>query len=529
MKHSQVSLPKGVRFIFAIDGERITSLDRLAAGHSYIGSSSDHYVKLDYEAISGLICFETGSSNGLPAFPAPAVIVSPAATGSGGSSYNRISSSASMSGGAAVTLPNGGTCGNGNVSRNSGSAGGSHCDGNYAASTNTPVDLLDRVSSPASSTASKGDKMIGHSVMPSKAGQSLTPSSKGTAAGGINGKRCIKVMINETRGGSPSSSPSVHPPQSAGTRTLAPASTSVPSSNRVMSGNTCNGHKGTSAVSQTRRAAPKGRENLLQNRRTVQTRNKVQPGNASNRLNLMSNRMVRESRLVPIPPSNQQKMPLGNNGNGSTNRLTGSTSSSPSNSCQNSNNNNINNKATMTPSSSLRNVPAAVTKVTKSAKKESSNREESAIRRLPMSSSARMRTRSLQQFTAKSCDRKNKHDASTVAAADQMGSSGTVASPVMTTASLSVLFPKEVINKYEIGQIIGDGNFAVVHECMNRSNRSAFALKIIDKTKCKGREFMITNEVSILRRIHHPNVIRLVEDFDYYNELYLVTELVTVR
>lgn len=98
----------------------------------------------------------------------------------------------------------------------------------------------------------------------------------------------------------------------------------------------------------------------------------------------------------------------------------------------------------------------------------------------------------------------------------------------VTSASLSVLFPKEVVRKYEIGQIIGDGNFAVVHECVNRSNRSPFALKIIDKTKCKGREFMITNEVTILRRIHHPNVIRLIEDFDYSNELYLVTEHVQV-
>lgn len=40
---------------------------------------------------------------------------------------------------------------------------------------------------------------------------------------------------------------------------------------------------------------------------------------------------------------------------------------------------------------------------------------------------------------------------------------------------------------------------------------------------------MIENEVSILRRVHHVNIILLVEEFDGPNELYLVMELVKVR
>ena len=93
---------------------------------------------------------------------------------------------------------------------------------------------------------------------------------------------------------------------------------------------------------------------------------------------------------------------------------------------------------------------------------------------------------------------------------------------------LSVLFPTEVILKYEIGILIGDGNFANVHECLDRTTKQHLALKIIDKIKCKGRESMIANEVAILKRINHPNIIQLVEQFDYSNELYLVTELVKV-
>ena len=40
---------------------------------------------------------------------------------------------------------------------------------------------------------------------------------------------------------------------------------------------------------------------------------------------------------------------------------------------------------------------------------------------------------------------------------------------------------------------------------------------------------MIENEVSILRRVKHINIISLVEEFDTHDELYLVMELVRVR
>lgn len=94
--------------------------------------------------------------------------------------------------------------------------------------------------------------------------------------------------------------------------------------------------------------------------------------------------------------------------------------------------------------------------------------------------------------------------------------------------SVSILFPRDIIQQYEVGQIIGDGNFAVVHECIHKATRIEFALKIIDKRKCKGKEAMIASEVAILRRVRHPNIVQLIEDFDYKNELYLVMELVKV-
>ncbi|XP_053543452.1 serine/threonine-protein kinase DCLK1b isoform X1 [Ictalurus punctatus] len=86
--------------------------------------------------------------------------------------------------------------------------------------------------------------------------------------------------------------------------------------------------------------------------------------------------------------------------------------------------------------------------------------------------------------------------------------------------------PASIAERYKVGRMIGDGNFAVVRECVERSTGREYALKIINKGKCRGKEHMIQNEVSILRRVKHPNIVLLIEEMDTYSELYLVMELV---
>ncbi|KAM7419462.1 hypothetical protein PAMA_016533 [Pampus argenteus] len=83
-----------------------------------------------------------------------------------------------------------------------------------------------------------------------------------------------------------------------------------------------------------------------------------------------------------------------------------------------------------------------------------------------------------------------------------------------------------ILEKYKIGKVIGDGNFAVVKECVERSTGKEFALKIIDKAKCSGKEHLIENEVAVLRKVKHPNIIMLIEEVDTPSELCLVMELV---
>ncbi|KAM9853472.1 serine/threonine-protein kinase DCLK1-like isoform 2-T2 [Aulostomus maculatus] len=86
--------------------------------------------------------------------------------------------------------------------------------------------------------------------------------------------------------------------------------------------------------------------------------------------------------------------------------------------------------------------------------------------------------------------------------------------------------PASIAERYKVGRTLGNGNFAVVRECVERATGREYALKVISKDKCRGKEHMIQSEVSILRRVKHPNIVLLIEEMDTYNELYLVMELV---
>lgn len=58
-----------------------------------------------------------------------------------------------------------------------------------------------------------------------------------------------------------------------------------------------------------------------------------------------------------------------------------------------------------------------------------------------------------------------------------------------------------------------------------RLHGKEYAVKIIDKSKWKGEHQIIENEVEILRKVHHPNIIKLLDEYDTPKEFYLVMEL----
>lgn len=86
--------------------------------------------------------------------------------------------------------------------------------------------------------------------------------------------------------------------------------------------------------------------------------------------------------------------------------------------------------------------------------------------------------------------------------------------------------PSKILSRHMLTKIIGEGNFAIVHHCVDRTTGQEYALKIIDKSKCCGKEHMITNEVQILKTVQHPNIVQYVADYETPNEHFIMMELI---
>jgi len=65
-----------------------------------------------------------------------------------------------------------------------------------------------------------------------------------------------------------------------------------------------------------------------------------------------------------------------------------------------------------------------------------------------------------------------------------------------------------LVGDYIIGPRIGSGSFAVVWRSRHRVLGTEFAIKEIDKKHLNDN---LKKEISILRNISHPNIIRLYE------------------
>ncbi|KAF7842893.1 CBL-interacting serine/threonine-protein kinase 23-like [Senna tora] len=85
------------------------------------------------------------------------------------------------------------------------------------------------------------------------------------------------------------------------------------------------------------------------------------------------------------------------------------------------------------------------------------------------------------------------------------------------------------VGKYELGRTLGEGSFAKVKFARNVETGENVAIKILDKEKVLKHKMIaqIKREISTMKLIRHPNVIRMHEVMASKTKIYIVLEFVT--
>ncbi|XP_050783244.1 calcium/calmodulin-dependent protein kinase type 1B isoform X2 [Gopherus flavomarginatus] len=86
---------------------------------------------------------------------------------------------------------------------------------------------------------------------------------------------------------------------------------------------------------------------------------------------------------------------------------------------------------------------------------------------------------------------------------------------------------EEIGTVYDIKEKLGAGAFSEVFLARDRGSQRLVALKCIPKKALRGREVAVENEIAVLRKVHHENIVALENIHETPTHLYLAMQLVT--
>ncbi|CAK8560620.1 unnamed protein product [Lathyrus sativus] len=88
--------------------------------------------------------------------------------------------------------------------------------------------------------------------------------------------------------------------------------------------------------------------------------------------------------------------------------------------------------------------------------------------------------------------------------------------------------PRTRVGKYQLGKTIGEGSFAKVKLAKNVENGDFVAIKILDRNHVLRHNMMdqLKREISAMKMINHPNVVKIFEVMASKTKIYIVLELV---
>ncbi|KAI5355819.1 hypothetical protein L3X38_008714 [Prunus dulcis] len=85
------------------------------------------------------------------------------------------------------------------------------------------------------------------------------------------------------------------------------------------------------------------------------------------------------------------------------------------------------------------------------------------------------------------------------------------------------------VGKYEVGRTIGEGTFAKVKFAQNTETGESVAMKVLDRTTIIKHKMVdqIKREISIMKLVRHPYVVRLHEVLASRTKIYIILEFIT--
>ncbi|XP_039116386.1 LOW QUALITY PROTEIN: CBL-interacting protein kinase 24-like [Dioscorea cayenensis subsp. rotundata] len=82
------------------------------------------------------------------------------------------------------------------------------------------------------------------------------------------------------------------------------------------------------------------------------------------------------------------------------------------------------------------------------------------------------------------------------------------------------------VGKYEVGRTIGEGTFSKVKFARNMDTGDTVAMKVLARTTILKHR-MVNQEISIMKIVRHPNIVRLHEVLAGEMKIYIILEFVT--
>ncbi|KAL2588872.1 hypothetical protein AAZV13_13G195500 [Glycine max] len=85
-----------------------------------------------------------------------------------------------------------------------------------------------------------------------------------------------------------------------------------------------------------------------------------------------------------------------------------------------------------------------------------------------------------------------------------------------------------LMQKYEVGHFLGQGNFAKVYHARNLKTGQSVAIKVFNKESVikVGMKEQLKREISLMRLVRHPNIVQLHEVMASKTKIYFAMEMV---